>query len=166
MTGYGVTVSVTVEKRVVPRGSDDLLEQAWDLKERIRAEHGLLRQRHGFFANAYRRATVYAYVTPDDDLVGFAAARHDGYILFLAVDPAYQGEGFGERLVAAVAEDADSVSCHARVSNANALDFYRHLGFEIVREIENYYEDGETAYYLRLGEREGIREKLSEYLRR
>lgn len=164
--GYGGIVSVTVEKRVIPRGSDDLLDAAWELKERIRTEDGLLRQRRGFFADAYRRATVYAYVTPDDELVGFAAARHDGYVLFLAVSPDHQGEGFGERLVGAVAEDAEAVTCHARVTNEGALGFYRHLGFRIVREIDNYYEDGEGAYYLRLGEKEGIREKLSEYLRR
>lgn len=164
--GYAVAVSVTVEKREIPRGSRDLLDAAWELKERIRREYGLLRQRRRFFANAYERTTVHAYVTADDHLVGFAAARHDGYILFLAVDPDYQGEGFGERLVGAVAQTSDSVSCHARVSNERALGFYRHLGFEIVREIDNYYEDGEGAYYLRLGEREGFRERLSEYLRR
>ncbi|GGM53717.1 ribosomal protein S18 acetylase RimI-like enzyme [Halarchaeum rubridurum] len=159
-------MSVTVEQRVVPRGSDEFLGDAWDLKERIREREGLLRQRHGFFADAYRRATVYAYVTPDEDLVGFAAARHDGYILFLAVDVDYRGEGFGERLVATVAEGSKTVSCHARVSNDAALGFYRHLGFEIVREIDNYYEDGEGAYYLRLGESERLRDRLSEYLRR
>ena len=159
-------MSVTVEKRVIPRDDGDLLDAAWDLKERIRAEDGLLRQRRGFFANAYRRATVYAYVPPEGRLVGFAAARHDGYILFLAVDPDYHDRGFGERLVGAVAEDAKSVTCHARVSNERALGFYQHLGFQIVREIDSYYEDGEGAYYLRLGEREGIRDRLSEYLHR
>ncbi|GAD52621.1 probable acetyltransferase [Halarchaeum acidiphilum MH1-52-1] len=159
-------MSVTVEQRVVPRGSDELLDDAWELKERIREREGLLRQRRGFFADAYRRAIVHAYVTPDDDLVGFAAARHDGYVLFLAVDPDYRGEGFGERLIAAVAENAKTVSCHARVTNERALGFYRHLGFEIVREIDNYYEDGEGAYYLRLGEVEGLRDRLSDYLRR
>jgi len=159
-------VSVTVEKREIPRGSDDLLDVAWSLKERIRLETGLLRQRRGFFTTAYRRATVHAYVTPDDHLVGFAAARHDGYVLFLAVDPDFQGEGFGERLIGAVAEASESVSCHARVSNDRALGFYRHVGFRIVRQIDNYYEDGEAAYYLRLGDHEGIRERLTGYFRR
>ena len=159
-------MSVTVDKREVSRGDDDLLDAAWSLKERIRIETGLLRQRRGFFADAYRRATVHAYLTPDGHLVGFAAARHDGYVLFLAVDPDYQGEGFGERLICAVADDARTVTCHARVSNDRALGFYRHLGFRIVREIDNYYEDGEGAYYLRLGETEGLRDRLSEYFRR
>ncbi|QDX41609.1 N-acetyltransferase [Salarchaeum sp. JOR-1] len=159
-------MSVTVEKRVVPRGDDDYLQEAWELKEEIREEESLLKQRWRFFADAYERATVYAYVAGDDTLAGFAAARRDGYILFLAVAPDYRGEGFGERLVAAVAEDAETVSCHARASNENALAFYKHLGFEVERRIENYYEDGGTAYYLRLGERGKLRDKLSEFLRR
>lgn len=158
-------MSVTIDKRVIPRGNDDLLEAAWDLKERIRQEEGLLKQRRGFFASAYRRSTVHAFLD-GDTLVGFAAARRDGYILFLAVHPEYRSRGFGERLVGAVAEDAGGVSCHARVSNEHALGFYRHLGFEIDRRIDNYYEDGAAAYYLQLGDRERLRDRLSEILRR
>jgi ribosomal protein S18 acetylase RimI-like enzyme len=160
-------VSVNIELRVVGPGNDDLVGEAWGLKERIRARHGVLKQRRGFFNDAFRRATVYALVAsgPDEELVGFAATRRDGYILFLAVDPEWQGEGFGQRLVAAVAEDHSSVTCHARTSNQEALDFYRHVGFEIERRVDNYYEDHGDAYYLRLGEG-GLTEKLSNFMRR
>ena len=150
--------------RVVPPGEDELLDRAWELKERIRSREGLLKQRRGFFADAYRRSTVHCTLD-GDELVGFATARSDGYILFLAVAPEYRGEGYGERLVASVAEDAGKASCHARVSNENALEFYRHLGFSVEREIANYYEDGGSAYYLRLGDRDRIRDRISEILR-
>ena len=73
---YPLSVSVTVDERVVPPGSDECLDEAWDLKERIRAEEDLLKQRRGFFANAYRRSTVYCFLD-GDDMVGFAAARSD-----------------------------------------------------------------------------------------
>ena len=159
-------MSVTVEQRSVPRGSNDYLESAWALKERIRDEEGLLKQERGFFSDAYRRATVHVYVSPTDDLVGFAAARRDGYILFLAVNPDYQGEGFGAKLVADVASDCRNVSCHARTTNENALAFYRHLGFRIERRIDNYYEDGGDAYYLRLGDEEKLSERISQFFRR
>lgn len=159
-------MSVTVEKRIVPPGDDDLLDSAWELKEDVREREGLLKQRWRFFADAYRRATVHAFLTGDDDLVGFAAARRDGYILFLAVAPEYRGEGYGERLVASVAEESDSVSCHARATNENALAFYRHLGFEVERRIDNYYEDGGAAHYLRLGRSGKLRDRLSDFLRR
>ena len=160
-------MSVNIETRTLGPGDDSLVEAAWDLKERIRAAEGVLKQRRGFFVDAYRRSTVYALVErgAEERLVGFAATRRDGYILFLAVDPDYRGEGFGERLVAEVADEHSSVSCHARTTNENALEFYEHVGFEVKRRIEGYYEDRGDAYYLTLGE-DGIRDRLSRLVRR
>jgi len=158
-------VSVKVDSRVVDRGEDAHVDEAWKLKERIRKNDGVLKQRRSFFADAYRRSRVHAYLV-DDDLVGFAAVRRDGYILFLAVEPPYRGEGFGRRLVADVAEEHSVVTCHARTTNEDALAFYEHLGFDIERRIDNYYEDGGDAYYLRLGEEAGLTEKLSRLMGR
>ncbi|WP_433623539.1 GNAT family N-acetyltransferase [Halomicrococcus sp. NG-SE-24] len=160
-------MSVNVDMRVVGPGDNRYVEEAWRLKERIRARDGVLKQRRGFFTDAYRRSTVYLYVAEGDQdrLIGFAAARRDGYILFLAVDEEFRGEGFGERLVARVADNHSSVTCHARASNENALQFYRHLGFGVERRIGNYYEDGGDAYYLRLGEDEGLAKRLSDFMR-
>jgi ribosomal protein S18 acetylase RimI-like enzyme len=160
-------VSVEVERRVVDPGEDSYVDDAWALKERIRESEDVLRQRRGFFENAYRRSTVYVYVDSGRrQLVGFAAVRRDGYILFLAVDPDYRGEGFGKRLVARVADNHSTVSCHARSTNRSALQFYRHIGFEIQRRIDNYYEDGGDAYYLQLGESEGLTDRLSKLIGR
>jgi len=154
-----------VEQVVVPRGDDRWVEEAWALKERIREAEGVLRQRRSFFDRAYRRARIHCF-RAGDAMVGFAAARTDGYVLFLAVAPEYRGQGFGERLVAAVAEECDTVTCHARATNEDALGFYRHLGFETVRHVAGYYEDGGDAYYMRLGEGDGgIRERLADILR-
>jgi ribosomal protein S18 acetylase RimI-like enzyme len=160
-------VSVNIQRRVVQQGADDYLDQAWQLKEEIRHSRGVLRQRRSFFASAYRRSTVYLYVQTDtDELIGFAAVRRDGYILFLAVGNAYRGQGFGKRLIANVAEAHTTVTCHARTTNRDALDFYQSLDFEVQRRIDNYYEDGGDAYYLQLGESEGIRDRLASLLGR
>ena len=160
-------MSVNLKNRTVPPGDDALLEEAWSLKERIRRKEGVLKQRRAFFARAYRRSTVHCYLDPDaDQLVGFAAVRSDGYVLFLAVTPEHRRDGFGERLVAHAAEEHPRVTCHARVTNENALGFYRHLGFEVVRRIDGYYEDGGDAYYLRLGSSEGLADRISSILRR
>ena len=158
-------MSVNVDARVVGPGDDAYVDDAWELKERIRASEGVLKQRRSFFADAYRRSRVHCYLV-DDDLVAFAAVRRDGYILFLAVAPEFRGEGFGKRLVADVAEEHSAVTCHARTTNGDALAFYEHIGFEIERRIDNYYEDGGDAYYLKLGERAGLTEKLSRLMGR
>jgi ribosomal protein S18 acetylase RimI-like enzyme len=80
------------------------------------------------------------------------------------VAPEYRGEGFGKQLVARVAENHSSVTCHARTTNEEAIGFYQHLGFEIKRRIENYYEDSGDAHYLKLGTSGGITERLSRLL--
>lgn len=157
-------MSTTVELRVVARGDDDFLDSAWELKEAIREREGVLKQRHGFFSRAYRRAKGYVALAGDDELVGFAAARRDGYLLFLAVDPAYRDLGLGRRLVTCVAEDHDRVTCHARCSNDEAIGFYRHLGFETVKRLDGYYEDGGDAYLLRLGDPPRLTDRLREFI--
>lgn len=164
---YFVSVSVTVDIRVVGTGDGAFVDEAWALKERIRREEAVLKQRRGFFTDAYKRSRVYALVEPGydgEELLGFAATRRDGYILFLAVAPEHRRRGLGRRLVAEVAEDHSSVTCHARASNDAALDFYDRLGFEIQRRVDNYYEDHGDAYYLRLGEG-GIASKISKFVR-
>jgi ribosomal protein S18 acetylase RimI-like enzyme len=161
-------VSVNVDTEIARPGDKSYVEGAWQLKERIRHEDGVLKQRKGFFTDAYRRSTVYVFKTSrgdDEQLMGFAAVRRDGYILFLAVTPEFRGEGIGKRLVGEVADNHDAVTCHARASNQQALGFYEHLGFEVARHIENYYEDGGDAYYLKLGDGGGITKKLSEFVR-
>ena len=160
-------MSVNIQRQIVNPGSDTYVESAWELKERIRKADGVLRQRKSFFTNAYTRSTVYLFADrTNDKLVGFAAVRRDGYILFLAVDETYRGEGFGKRLVANVAEDYGSVTCHARSTNREALDFYRALGFRVKRRIDNYYEDGGDAFYLQLGDDDSIRDRLANLLSR
>ncbi|WP_440764462.1 GNAT family N-acetyltransferase [Natronorubrum sp. DTA7] len=158
-------MSVNIDSCVVTPGSDDYVDAAWQLKEEINEREGVLKQRHDFFSDAYRRSTVHCYVR-EGQLIGFAAVRRDGYILFLAVSPELRGEGIGKQLVARVAEDHDTITCHARTSNENALQFYEHLGFEIKRRIDDYYEDGGDAYYLKLGSDVGITDKISELMRR
>ena len=157
-------VSVNLERRRDGPGETDHVDRAWQLKERIHQQEGVLKQRRGFFTDAYRRATTLLYFE-DDTLVAFGSVRRDGYILFLAVAPDARGQGYGERLVAEIAEDYATITCHARTSNESALGFYQHLGFEIDRRIKSYYEDNGDAYYLKLGDNDGIRERLSDFLR-
>lgn len=162
-------MSATIEQAVVEPGDDGYVDDAWELKESIRQEEGVLRQRRGFFRDAYRRSKVYCYLengpVSGEQLVAFAAVRRDGYILFLAVGKEYRGDGYGKRLVARVAEEHSSVTCHARATNEAAIGFYEHMGFEIQRRIDGYYEDNGDAYYLKLSTGGGIADRLSKLLR-
>ncbi|WP_281194185.1 N-acetyltransferase [Halorubrum sp. F4] len=156
-------MSVNVERRTDPPGDSEHVREAWELKERIHRVDGVLRQRRGFFTDAYRRSTTHL-ILEDDEVIAFASVRRDGYVLFLAVDPDHRGRGLAERLIAEVAEEYQSVSCHARTTNERALGFYEHVGFEVKRRIDGYYEDGGDAYYLTLGPN-SLRERLSEFVR-
>ncbi|MFW6321306.1 MAG: GNAT family N-acetyltransferase [Halohasta sp.] len=158
-------MSVTVEKRIDEPGDTDYVDAAWHLKEYIRRAEGVLKQRRGFFVDAYRRSTTHLFFE-DGDLVAFASVRRDGYILFLAVRPDARGRGYGKRLIAEIAEDHRTVTCHARTTNEEALGFYEHLGFRIHRRIDNYYEDNGDAFYLKLGADSGLRKKVSEFFGR
>ncbi len=158
-------VSVEVETRVDGPGDVDGIDDAWELKERIRRAEGVLKQRENFFRSAYRRSTSHRLLV-DDALVGFVTVRRDGYVLFLAVAPEARDQGYGRRLIAEVARDHRTITCHARTTNEAALAFYERIGFETERRVTGYYEDGGDAYYLRLGTDGGIRERLSELIRR
>jgi ribosomal protein S18 acetylase RimI-like enzyme len=157
-------VSVNIEKRADDPGEAEYAERVWALKERIREREDVLKQRRGFFMDAYRRSQSHLLFS-DDDLLGFVTVRRDGYVLFLAVAPEARGEGLGRQLVAEVARTHGTVSCHARTTNQQALEFYEQIGFDIERRIDNYYEDGGDAYYLKLGEEESIRGKISDFIR-
>ena len=161
-------MSINLEARTDAPGDTTHEAAAWNLKERIRRREGVLKQRRGFFSDAYRRSKTHLLFDRTDGterLIGFVSARRDGYILFLAVAPESRGRGFGRRLVAAVADEQATVSCHARTTNEAALAFYENLGFEIERRIDSYYEDGGDAYYLKLGDDGGLAERLSNLLR-
>lgn len=158
-----------------PHNDSRRLEEVWKVKERIKKEEGLLRQSRGFFSRSYKRNKGHlcidiGEIIKDGDsenkvekkkgkVVGFETIRSDGYILFLGVSPDYRGLGIGKRLIKKAKQDHGSLSCHARKSNEKAIGFYKHLGFEIKKKIDSYYENGESAYYLVKGERD-IKDKL------
>lgn len=127
-------------------GDSSYIDEAWDLKERIRRDEGYLCQTWDFFSRAYTKNTTHLYL--NEEVNAFTTVRSDGYVLFLAVAPEHRQEGLGRTLIRHIEEDHDHVACHARESNQNAIDFYRHMGFEVDRHIESYYQNGDSAYYL------------------
>ena len=59
---------------------------------------------------------------------------HRGWINYLAVDPAYQKNGYGRRMMAAVEQRIRSKGCpkinlQVRATNQRVIQFYRSLGY-------------------------------------
>lgn len=74
----------------------------------------------------------------------------EAQILILSVNPAWQGQGLGRRLLRQVMERAQSAGAReffleVRPSNARALALYTSEGFEIVGRRKGYYpaDDGQ-----------------------
>jgi len=161
--------------RSPPKGKT-YLKEVWELKQRIRQRDGYLCQTWDFFSSSYENNT--AHVLFDDggdeetngnmgsgDVVGFCVVRGDGYILFLGVDSDYRGEGLGRMLVEKAAEDHDKLTCHARESNDNAVEFYKHLGFEVNRYVGSYYQNGEDAKFMSRDESTSLTSKIADALK-
>jgi ribosomal-protein-alanine N-acetyltransferase len=90
---------------------------------------------------------VFGYVVSD---VTPNYGRDIGHVKDLAVHPGARGHGIGRRLLeralsTLAAEGAMLVKLEVRAGNDVALDLYRDVGFENLREIRGYYEDGENA---------------------
>ncbi len=78
-------------------------------------------------------------IEADDRLAGAVLAGYDGHrgwVNYLAVDPAYQGQGLGRLLMdqaerRLLAAGCPKVNLQVRTSNEDAVAFYRHLGYSV-----------------------------------
>ncbi|PSP57429.1 ribosomal-protein-alanine N-acetyltransferase RimI [Halobacteriales archaeon QS_1_67_19] len=95
-----------------------------------------------------------------ESVVGYVVAdfvpnhgRPFGHVKDIAVHPDHRGESIGARLLErglAILETrgARSVKLEVRASNEPALSLYRDFGFEYLRTVPRYYDDGEDALIL------------------
>ena len=79
-------------------------------------------------------------------LAGFEALRdlHPAephrYLFFVGLEPAQQGKGLGESLLAPVLNRADAggTLCYLETPFSGTLRFYRRLGFEVISELQPF----------------------------
>lgn len=102
----------------------------------------------------------FLVATEGDAVVGYVVAdvvpnhgRAFGHVKDLAVHPERRGEGYGRRLLAhaltRLAEgDATSVKLEVREDNEPAQNLYRDFGFQRLRRVERYYDDGDDAFVM------------------
>jgi ribosomal-protein-alanine N-acetyltransferase len=103
----------------------------------------------GFLVAAAEGAVV-GYVVAD---VVPNHGRAFGHVKDLAVHPEARGEGWGRRLLAhaltRLAEgDATSVKLEVREGNEPARNLYEDFGFQTLRRVRNYYDDGTDAFVM------------------
>jgi ribosomal-protein-alanine N-acetyltransferase len=92
-----------------------------------------------------------------ESVVGYVVAnlvpnhgRAFGHIKDIAVHPDHRGEGIGAELLERALRvlrvgGAESVKLEVRASNERAQSLYRNFGFEYLRTVPRYYDDGENA---------------------
>jgi len=74
-----------------------------------------------------------------------------GHIISLAVDQNYKREKIGSKLVNTALTTFTNfnifkIGLEVRAENKEAVDFYKSLGFKIIKKVSNYYEDESDAY--------------------
>lgn len=95
--------------------------------------------------------------------IGFQQVLDEGEISNVVMDPAYQGQGYAQKLFAAFkeyyGEQLQKVFLEVRVSNLTAQRLYRRVGFEVLGKRKNYYHDPiEDAVIMVLEMKAGIKE--------
>lgn len=84
-------------------------------------------------------------------LLAFRKGSKIARLYSIAVDPAFGGQGLGRALLKTCEKDAHARGCAAlhlevRTDNKRAIALYEKNGFQHYDEIEDYYEDGATAW--------------------
>jgi ribosomal-protein-alanine N-acetyltransferase len=105
------------------------------------------------------RHNEYVAARADDKLIGYAGITRLGRqppfeyeVHTIGVDPAYQGQGIGRRLLNRLLEFADgaAVFLEVRTDNEPALELYRSAGFVTVGLRRRYYRaSGADAFTMR-----------------
>lgn len=145
----------------VPDGEDVAIRQARraDLLAVVRIENDSFPQPWPYdaFESFLGEDGFLVAVTEDNRVAGYVVAdvthshgRAIGHVKDIAVHPDCRGRGVGSRLltralVTLATQGADSVKLEVRRSNDGAKRLYRDHGFEPLRRVRGYYDDGEDA---------------------
>jgi len=121
-----------------------------------------------FFIDLFRRfPETFVVAEEDGEVVGYIMCRIElglsnfglsglvkkGHVVSVAVLPQYRRKGVGQALVNAAMEGmqlykAKQCFLEVRITNTDAINLYKKLGFQITRTIHGYYADGEDAYVM------------------
>jgi ribosomal-protein-alanine N-acetyltransferase len=112
--------------------------------------------------------SVFLVATIDHRIVGYALAfqsRTRAEIHSIAVAPAERGRGVAVALLRRILallrrRGFQTVSLNVRLENTAAIGLYRKLGFQRVRRVNGYYQDGAPSWRM---SRSAVNGKLHHY---
>ena len=98
--------------------------------------------------NDREEIAVYEY---DGTVVGFVqymVLYEVLELLYIVIDEKYRKNGFGSQIVQFLEEipGVERIILEVRKSNSSGVEFYKKNGVTVLREIKNYYDNGEDAY--------------------
>ncbi len=96
--------------------------------------------------------------TDSGEIAGFVAAARTspgkGHIVTIDVLPQFRRQGLGTQLIRSVEArlfriGAPTIELETARENGAAQSLFKHLGYERLRTIEDYYPDGDSAWIMR-----------------
>lgn len=99
------------------------------------------------FAGSWRAGHQFIVIKDDDQMVGYAVYMsifENAELLTIAVDPPFQGKGYGRVLLTELCSrlascGIENLFLEVRPSNTAALSLYRKFGFEEISRRKDYY---------------------------
>ena len=107
-----------------------------------------------YFRKLYQKYPEGFIVAEDKGkILGYAIGevqKDCGKIISIAVHPAWRKKGVGKKLANFYIEhlkkkNLKEIFLRVRKNNLAAISFYKNLGFQILKTIKNYYQNGDDA---------------------
>jgi ribosomal-protein-alanine N-acetyltransferase len=103
------------------------------------------------------RTLSYRAVTAEGDIAGFIFVmvndKGSGHLTTIGVAPEHRRRGLARRMISHVeaalkARNINTIILEVRISNTDAQELYRRMGYSSVQRIENYYVNGEACFLM------------------
>jgi len=109
------------------------------------------------FSLLHLHSDMFYVALVDGEIVGYVvgAKRRDGsgHVISIAVRPEWRRRGIGAKLMEVLLnafkdKGLKKAVLEVAISNEEAVNFYKRLGFKVVTLLKDYYSWGEDAYFM------------------
>jgi ribosomal protein S18 acetylase RimI-like enzyme len=143
--------------------AEENLQQLFDFDVKVAkaSPHALPLETLNDFLNFYtidHNSEMYIYNDQEGNLVGFFAviyflSENTMELLSIMIDPDSQRQGYGKKIMSftenlAKETGLSKIKLVTNIKNIPAIEFYKSIGYEIIKEIKDHYGDSETRLML------------------